>query len=729
MAEKPPETTSASPVTIPNRISRKSWITTTATVLFGLLWLGPIIALLVLNFDGYITGASIGCMGYCNETLDVSTINKFQSRSRNVLGAFQLVAKALEVWFTMIIGLLVYELTIILATSRDGLPLTYLTSNVSFADIRATLCSLTFWTSMKPPKFEGEASSRHSRVWLYCFVAVVALSCIVANLMGPAVAVLIIPTFGYVEISEDTGASVYFDSLLSADPPRTIAGCDETQIEAGRYSCTDPTNRIAPVDAMIEASSANGAPQLQTIAGVDYAYNTSRGLSWAYNHQVLWDLGSDRSTVDWTRSWPSYSQYTDYMRDAPFIAPLRPRTVSHHHYEHYRDSTRTRLGRRGPSIAVHSHCRKNLARIELAQDREVHCYSFPTRVGPFNLLGEDGEEFFLDPEELIWGFVPNRPSDKDATVITKCVRIGSGWGESSPLHGGFAFGPDEQEDDESRMNVDVYSTDRAIYLTPDNAHCAGGDSEASSCNWEDLFAAPIPPEVANTSSNVLITEYSTVDATPVVCETLAYLGFPTYQVEVTPTVEFNLVYLSDTERDLTAPPIRIHPDWILAGWSVDRAGSIPASRPASALMINAISATPELGLPEATYRGASAFQTHAINLGLSLIPFSTVPSPQDNAVQLDAEQEVTVWSYSLHSRTSILGVVIAIAGCVAVIIRTVVCLIWRSESLGLTQLLVATAKEPAAERLNDERSEKEYERQRVLLKVNERGEWPVFDFL
>ncbi|KAL3490346.1 hypothetical protein BJX62DRAFT_238158 [Aspergillus germanicus] len=450
-------------------------------------------------------------------------------------------------------------------------------------------------------------------------------------------------------LSQDTGASVYFDSLPSAEPPRTIAGCDDVQLEAGRYSCTDPTDRIAPVDAMIEASSANGAPQLQTIANVDYAYNTSRGLSWAYNHQVLWDLGSDRSTVDWTRSWPSYSQYTDYMRDALFITPLRPRTVSRHHYEHYRDSTRTRLGRRGPSIAVHSHCRKNLARIELAPDREVHCYSFTTRVGPFTLVGEDREEFFLDSEETTWGF-------------------GRDGGESSPLHAGFAFGPDEQEDDESRTNVDIYPTDRAIYLTPDNAHCAGGDGEASSCNWEDIFAAPIPAEVTNIPSNVLIKEYSTADATPVVCETLAYLGFPTYQ------------------RDLTAPPIRIHPDWILAGWSVDRAGSIPASRPGSALMINAISATPELGLPEAMYRGASAFQTHAINLDLSLIPFSTVPSPQDNAVQLDVEQEVTVWS---------------------------------SERLGLTQLFVATAKEPAAERLNDERTDKEHARQRVLLRVDE----------
>jgi hypothetical protein len=134
-----------------------------------------------------------------------------------------------------------------------------------------------------------------------------------------------------------------------------------------------------------------------------------------------------------------------------------------------------------------------------------------------------------------------------------------------------------------------------------------------------------------TSSNVLIIEYSTEGETPVVCETLAYLGFPTYQLELTPTEEFHLVYLSGTERELNDPPVRIHPDWILAGWSADRVGSIPASRAASRLMIDAISATPELELPEGSYQGAGVFQTHAVNLGLSLVTFSTSTAPPDNA--------------------------------------------------------------------------------------------------
>jgi hypothetical protein len=245
----------------------------------------------------------------------------------------------------------------------------------------------------------------------------------------------------------------------------------------------------------------------------------------------------------------------------------------------------------------------------------------------------------------------------------------------------------------------------------------------------------VPPEVANTSANIVLTECTIEgeDDIPVVCETLAYLAFPTYQLELTSTEDFTPAYLSNTDRDLTKPPIRIHPDWILAGWSVDRAGSIPASRGASTLMINAMRDTLDFPYSDATYVGPSAYQTHAINLGLSLIPFSTLEAPPDvserPAVLLDASQQVTVWSCSLHSRTSILGAVIVIAGCVAVILRSVVCLISRSESLGLTQLLVGTAKEPSAERLNDERSDKEYARQRVLLRVDEREEWSVFDFL
>ncbi|KAL2810606.1 hypothetical protein BJX63DRAFT_310025 [Aspergillus granulosus] len=130
--------------------------------------------------------------------------------------------------------------------------------------------------------------------------------------------------------------------------------------------------------------------------------------------------------------------------------------------------------------------------------------------------------------------------------------------------------------------------------------------------------------------------------------------------------------------------------------------------------------------------GLSAYQTHAINLGLSLFPFSTLPTLDNSnqpATMLDASQQVSVWAYSIHSRTSNLGVIIAIAGCVAVILRTVVCLLSKSENLGLTELLVVTAKQPTAERLYDERTEEEYAQQRVLLNKDERVSWPVFDFV
>jgi hypothetical protein len=160
------------------------------------------------------------------------------------------------------------------------------------------------------------------------------------------------------------------------------------------------------------------------------------------------------------------------MEDSSAPEGLNPRTVLRRGFEYYHDSTRTLLGRRGPSNAVHSPCRRNLTKIEVSVNREVHYYSFPTQEGPFVAAGGNAEEFFLTPNEIQWGFVPNRPSDQASTVITKCIRVGSGWGEGAPMHADFALeGEAEDEDTESRANVDIYYVDRAIYLTSETVHC------------------------------------------------------------------------------------------------------------------------------------------------------------------------------------------------------------------------------------------------------------------
>jgi hypothetical protein len=63
------------------------------------------------------------------------------------LGALQLPAKALEIWFVIVMGSFVWDLMMLLA--RDGgtgLPIRYLTTFVEYADPKA-LFAPSFWTS------------------------------------------------------------------------------------------------------------------------------------------------------------------------------------------------------------------------------------------------------------------------------------------------------------------------------------------------------------------------------------------------------------------------------------------------------------------------------------------------------------------------------------------------------------------------------------------------------
>ena len=93
----------------------------TLSQLFGLTWLVPIIALLVLNYTDHIIGASVGCAlkKDCNHDSfaenAIQQAAKMDKKDHNILGTLQFVAKALEIWFMIIATCLVYDLTMLLA--------------------------------------------------------------------------------------------------------------------------------------------------------------------------------------------------------------------------------------------------------------------------------------------------------------------------------------------------------------------------------------------------------------------------------------------------------------------------------------------------------------------------------------------------------------------------------------------------------------------------------------
>jgi hypothetical protein len=111
------------------------------------LWLAPIVTLLVLNFMPYVVGASAWCPNRkCNPglfapslSITIENTERFDRQDHNLLGALQIVAKLLEIWFTLIAAALVSKMTFWLARRNEGLPVELLTRPFGFGDLPGTL--------------------------------------------------------------------------------------------------------------------------------------------------------------------------------------------------------------------------------------------------------------------------------------------------------------------------------------------------------------------------------------------------------------------------------------------------------------------------------------------------------------------------------------------------------------------------------------------------------------
>lgn len=74
-----------------------------------------------------------------------ANIARFNGNNRNLLGVLQLVAKALEIWFGIIAGALLYLVTMCFATRAAGLPVGLLTRTTDFPGVKGLLGPL-YWS-------------------------------------------------------------------------------------------------------------------------------------------------------------------------------------------------------------------------------------------------------------------------------------------------------------------------------------------------------------------------------------------------------------------------------------------------------------------------------------------------------------------------------------------------------------------------------------------------------
>lgn len=311
--ERPPR------VSLKRRNSKpRSWTTLFIYVnlFLSLLWLAPIITLLYFNFSSYVIGASLWCpKGPCsfNPFLPdaFATANEYDHNAHNLLGGLQLVAKALEVWFVFVAAGLVYIIANEVAKRPAGLPLGLHCSHVEFSDLRMLL-DREFWQAPQAVDANGEKTRKLNWI-LYVFVVFCAAMCILSNLMGPAVAVLVLPTLR--QLPTPRVPERIFSQMDSGSPPAgnsTIPYCTQ-------YDFDDPTDYTC----------------------AHYAYETALD-SWiasgkAYDYQIpyvvsRWPNGTEPASDAFAASqalfavsqeWAVSFAFNSSSKDNVFIAPNR----------------------------------------------------------------------------------------------------------------------------------------------------------------------------------------------------------------------------------------------------------------------------------------------------------------------------------------------------------------------------------------------------------------------
>ena len=363
----------------PGKGQISSWFWKLISLFFSVLWLAPIITILVFNFEERVIGASVWCpLGRCaSNAFDPDAIAKaveYDKDDHNVLTGLQFVAQAFEIWFLIISAGLLYDISMLFARSKGGLPVGFLLNHLEFKDI-TFLFSPGLWTSAFPRK----GASRHERrrkntSKLFIFALLAAFVTIITTLMDAAIAVLLLPSLSWIETEHIPQQR--FEDIAIGQPPQgdvVFAGsCSSPQLHAGNYSCTSDLYASSldewaatALSSLKQYEHSNGIPILATSqeAAVQFALNSSKNLNiaWAANRQVLRDISNDYlNAVGLNQNRLSEFGVADNGSADPT----------------FRSSLQTILQRTGPSMGVEANCMAgNVSVTRVASGKEVHCFS------------------------------------------------------------------------------------------------------------------------------------------------------------------------------------------------------------------------------------------------------------------------------------------------------------------------------------------------------------------
>lgn len=662
----------------PQKNPRKSWPWHLLSHVISLLWLAPIATLLVLNYKNHVIGASAWCpLGHCSADVlgedAIQKAKKLDKNDHNTLGALQFVAKALEVWFMLIATSLVYDISMVFAKKGGGLPVGYFLTHLEFGDIR-NLFNPLLWTSPIPHP-NGYQPRRVRTFKLYLFAVLVAFLTILTNLMGPATAVLVLPTLQWLDTPHTLEQR--FNQTGAASPPGfsgsiDLPGCDADALSTHNYSCTlDVFGKTLDEWA---TSTVATVKQAELSSGISY-------LSVSQERAVQFFLNTSSVDTIWVPNRQSLASLSErYIQFYNISLGLEQDSSS---YKGYNNSLQTILNLQGPALGLQSKCYQgNVSKIEISKDKTAMCYSG-------------------------WNY-------DQVSYYQKCFPSGTGWDIPNDQSGFFLGAPKSGNLTESvgvTAAVSFYSSQKAVYwnftddLGTGALDCRRRDKTLESCDWDKIFATPVTGPFQNSSTNIGIIEYDTLVKptmdSRIWCDNFAYMGFPTYRLDTSPSSNpTNLIKVENiTNPGPSSTPLVVDPNWLLAAWSVASNETVDGDRALAKEMSQVISSMYDLtdvDIMTPDQEKFLLFHIYSIGQALSMINYYWTDASVSNALTEDADHPIFrswstrhVWAFSFSGRTAKLGAVVVFAGALCVLLRIVLGIFGGAHEHTIVELFVA----------------------------------------
>lgn len=595
---------------------------------------------------------------------------------------------------------LIYDVAMVFARRGGGLPLGYLLTHLEFGDVR-NLFNRSMWTS--PIPHAGTLSARqHTRTFtLYLFAMLAAFLTILTNLMGPATAVLVLPTLQWIDTPHKVDQ--IFNGIGTADYPGgdgdSFPGCDNDTLTSGTYSCN-----LAAFGPSLDAWATSAAANVKQYSqfreyvnlGVsqegafDFTLNvsTTDPVVWVPNRQVLNTLSYDLGQL-----------YNDVF-------------VSSGSGPMYNNSLTTVLQRSGPSIGINANFNTgNWTAYEISDTKEVDCFSG-------------------------W-------SIDYISFYTKCIQSGPGWSNATQFT---TFSLENTIPKQDNITVVSAFSEKSVYFNDTDDFGSGikaclDSQKVTDCDWDRIFTNEPPQDLRNTSVNVGITVYSPhgVNSTVVWCDYVAYLGFPTYQIDLSPSSashQLNLVQLNNiTNVPLNRSPLVVNPYWFLAAWSVDVKGTVDGSRPMVkelARITPDVLTTPWTGNYTESQREFVFLHTYALGQAMSMVNYYVINATTADPSVVDAEHPnlyhfctLHVWAYGLSGRTSRLGVAVVLAGSFCVLVRLLLGFSMLRHEHSAVELFAAALEHQHQQEFSGLHHENDWAKVRYRMNVGHHGK-PTF---